>query len=244
MTDIATPESVASLEGVTKRYRKAVALDGINLEIPKGARVGIAGKTGSGKSTRMDLIRALLEPDEGEVRVDGVLLDTRTRPAWQRNIAHVPQFIYLADTTIAENIAFGVRRNEIDQARVRRAAEQAELSDVIAGLPHGLDTRIGERGVQLSGGQRQRVGIARALYKQASVLVFDEATSALDGETESAVMAAIDRLDDDLTILIIAHRLSTLAGCDMIVRLEAGRVVVDDAVRYAATPRGPLWSVS
>jgi ABC-type bacteriocin/lantibiotic exporter with double-glycine peptidase domain len=199
---------------------RAHVLSGINLEIPKGARVGIAGKTGSGKSTLTDLVIGLLEPSAGEIRVDGVRLSAVNRAAWQKNIAHVPQSIFLADASVLENIAFGVKRQEIDRERARRAAEQAELAEVIDALPQGYDTRVGERGIQLSGGQRQRIGIARALYKQANVLVFDEATSALDTETESAVMAAIERLDRSLTILIIAHRLSTLEGCDMVVRLE------------------------
>lgn len=207
------------------------ALSGISLDIPKGARVGLAGKTGSGKSTLMDLILGLLEPGAGEISVDGVALTAANRAAWQKNIAHVPQFIYLADASVAQNIAFGVRRSEIDMERVRRAAEQAELAEVIADLPKGYDTRIGERGIQLSGGQRQRIGIARALYKNASVLVFDEATSALDTETETAVMDAIGRLDRSLTILIIAHRLSTLDGCDLVVQLDGGTVA---AVKHAA----------
>ncbi|WP_245264632.1 ABC transporter ATP-binding protein [Aquamicrobium defluvii] len=220
-------ERTISLDSVDYAYPggRGVTLNGVNLEIAKGARVGIAGKTGSGKSTLMDLVLSLLEPTAGELRVDGVKLTAANRAAWQKNIAHVPQAIYLADTTIAENIAFGVRPAEIDRERVRRAAEQAELAEVIAALPDGYDTRVGERGIQLSGGQRQRIGIARALYKQARVLVFDEATSALDTETESAVMAAIERLDRNLTILIIAHRLSTLEACDMVVRLEKGRVL-------------------
>ena len=212
------------------------AVSAISLEIPKGARVGLAGKTGSGKSTLMDLILGLLEPSAGEIRIDGVTLTAANRSAWQKNIAHVPQFIYLADASIAENIAFGVRRGDIDMARVRRAAEQAELAEVVAALPQGYETRIGERGIQLSGGQRQRIGIARALYKQASVLVFDEATSALDTETETAVMEAIERLDRSLTILIIAHRLSTLEGCDFVLRLEAGRLAAIE--RKPELPRG------
>jgi len=230
-------ERAIRLDGVGFSYAggRAPALRDVSLEIPKGARVGIAGKTGSGKSTLMDLILGLLEPTEGEIHVDKVALTAANRPAWQRNIAHVPQAIYLADATIAENIAFGVRRAEIDRERVRHAAEQAELADVIAALPEGYDTRIGERGIQLSGGQRQRIGIARALYKNARVLVFDEATSALDTETEGAVMAAIERLDRDLTILIIAHRLSTLEGCDMVVRLEEGRISVDGSEKRKAS---------
>jgi len=201
---------------------RAPALKGISLNIPKGARVGIAGKTGSGKSTLVDIILGLFEPQSGHISVDGVELTSVNRAAWQKQIAHVPQTIFLADASIAENIAFGVPPELIDRERVRQAAEQAELANVINALPAGYDTSIGERGIQLSGGQRQRIGIARALYKRASVLVFDEATSALDTETENAVMAAIDRLDRDLTILLIAHRLSTLEGCDMVVRLDGG----------------------
>ncbi len=212
------------LDGLVYAYpgTRGVALKEVTLEIKKGSRVGIVGKTGSGKSTLMDIILGLLEPQSGTISIDGVQLTSINRADWQRNIAHVPQAIFLSDTTIAENIAFGVRPDEIDLEEVQRAARKAELEDVIAALPEGYHTRVGERGVQLSGGQRQRIGIARALYKNASVLVFDEATSALDTETERAVMAAINRLDRNLTILIIAHRLSTLEGCDMLVRLENG----------------------
>jgi ATP-binding cassette, subfamily B, bacterial PglK len=219
-------ESAIVLDNLGFAYTedRGPALSAVSVEIPRGARVGLAGKTGSGKSTLMDLILGLLEPTEGEIRIDGVSLTPANRPAWQKNIAHVPQFIYLADASIAENIAFGVRSRNIDMARVQRAAEQAELADVIAALPEGYKTRVGERGIQLSGGQRQRIGIARALYKQANVLVFDEATSALDTETETAVMDSIDRLDRSLTILIIAHRLSTLEGCDFVLRLDAGQL--------------------
>ncbi|RST85200.1 ABC transporter ATP-binding protein [Aquibium carbonis] len=200
------------------------AVEGVDLVVPRGARVGLAGRTGSGKSTLMDLVLGLLSPDSGHIRVDGVDLTDANRSAWQARIAHVPQSIYLSDSTLAENIAFGVPAGQIDRARVAAAAAQAELAEVIEALPQGYDTPVGERGVRLSGGQRQRVGIARALYKRADVLVFDEATSALDTETESAVMGAIERLGRDLTIFIIAHRLSTLDGCDMVVTLEAGRV--------------------
>ncbi|MEP9373746.1 ABC transporter ATP-binding protein [Mesorhizobium sp. KR1-2] len=219
-------EGAIALHDVSYAYPggRAAALRGVDLVIPKGSRVGIAGKTGSGKSTLMDLIIGLLEPTEGEIRIDGVKLTAANRAAWQRNIAHVPQAIFLADASVTENIAFGVRKADIDRERVRCAAEQAELAEVIAALPERYDTRVGERGIQLSGGQRQRIGIARALYKQASVLVFDEATSALDTETETAVMAAIERLDRNLTILIIAHRLSTLQGCDMVAEIKEGRV--------------------
>jgi ABC-type multidrug transport system fused ATPase/permease subunit len=216
---------VIELENVSFSYPlgNRPALESISLSIPKGMRVGFAGRTGSGKSTLMDIVLGLLHPDSGRILVDGVELTDENRSAWQAQIAHVPQVIYLADVNVAQNIAFGVPAGEIDMGRVRRCAEQAELADVIEALPQGYDTLVGERGIRLSGGQRQRIGIARALYKQASVLVFDEATSALDNETEAAVMTAIDGLSKDLTILIIAHRLSTLENCDMIVQLQAGK---------------------
>jgi ATP-binding cassette, subfamily B, bacterial PglK len=167
----------------------------------------------------------LLTPTEGEVSVDGQpVIGTRIR-AWQRTIAHVPQSIFLADTTLAENIAFGVPPGAIDLERVKQAARQAQIADFVEGRREGYDTLIGERGVRLSGGQRQRIGIARALYKQACVLVFDEATSALDNATERSVMDAIEGLHRDLTIVLIAHRLTTVRRCDTILELEHGRVV-------------------
>lgn len=199
-------------------------LDGFDLTIPKGARIGFVGTTGSGKSTALDLLMGLLLPTGGELLVDDQpITGTRLR-AWQRTIAHVPQSIYLADTTLAENIAFGVPRELIDMDRVRQAARQAQIADFIDSSAEGYDALVGERGVRLSGGQRQRVGIARALYKQASVLVFDEATSALDNATEQSVMDAIEGLDRDLTILLIAHRLTTVRHCDIIVELGNGKV--------------------
>jgi ATP-binding cassette subfamily B protein len=167
----------------------------------------------------------LLVPTEGEVLVDGQPMTGNLVRAWQRSIAHVPQSIYLADTTMAENIAFGVPRPEIDMTRVRDAARQAQIADFIESRPDGYDAHVGERGVRLSGGQRQRIGIARALYKRASVLVLDEATSALDNETERSVMQAIEGLQRNLTILLIAHRLSTVRHCDTIAELEHGRIV-------------------
>ncbi|WP_245435845.1 ABC transporter ATP-binding protein [Mesorhizobium tamadayense] len=198
-------------------------LERFNLAISKGSRVGFIGKTGSGKSTTVDLIIGLLEPTSGAIEIDGQRLDGTTRRAWQRQVAHVPQSIFLADASIADNIAFGIDPATIDHERVRNAAQQAALADFIESLPQGYETRVGERGVRLSGGQRQRIGIARALYKQASVLVFDEATSALDMETETAVMEAIEELPVDLTVLLIAHRLTTVENCDEIVTLESGR---------------------
>lgn len=237
-----------TLSNITFRYleERQVALRGLSLTIPKGSRVGLIGKTGSGKSTVMDLMMGLLQANSGEIRIDGVLLTAETIPAWQANIAHVPQAIYLADTTIAENIAFGIPRAEVDPERVRQAAKEAELGGFVEGLPEKYATVVGERGIRLSGGQRQRIGIARALYKRAKVLVFDEATSALDAETEAAVMASIDTLGRDLTILMIAHRLSTVERCDTVIRLEKGTIAEqgppsailrDDPTSAAMLPR-------
>ena len=200
-------------------------LDKLNLVVTKGSRVGIIGATGSGKSTILDLLVALLEPTLGDVLIDGIPLSSERRRPWQQLLANVPQSIYLSDATIAENIAFGISRRSIDLERVRQAAEQAQIAEFIEGSPDGYWATVGERGLRLSGGQRQRIGIARALYKQASVLVFDEATSALDTSTEAAVIEAVERLGRDLTILIIAHRLTTVRNCDTIVQLEQGRIV-------------------
>jgi ABC-type multidrug transport system fused ATPase/permease subunit len=196
----------------------------VDFTIAKGERIGIAGTTGSGKSTLMDLLLGLLEPSTGSILIDDVPLDPRSRSAWQAEIAHVPQAIYLIDDSLTANIAFGIPAGEIDPARVERAARMAGIADFIATLPDGYATRTGERGVRLSGGQRQRIGIARALYKRASVLVFDEATSALDTRTEEGVMASIAALSDDITIVMIAHRLTTLVDCDRIIHLEHGRI--------------------
>ena len=202
-----------------------LVLNGFNLVIPKGARVGFVGSTGSGKSTTLDLLMGLLMPTGGQLLVDDQPITGSRVRAWQQSIAHVPQSIYLADNTMAENIAFGVPRADIDMTRVKLAARQANIAEFIEGRPDAYDAFVGERGIRLSGGQRQRIGIARALYKQASVLVFDEATSALDNATEQSVMEAIEGLNRDLTILMIAHRLTTVRRCDIIVELEQGRVV-------------------
>lgn len=211
---------------VSFRYASGpLVLNEVNLTIQKGMRVGFVGSTGSGKSTLLDVLMGLLPPTQGEVLVDGEPMTASRVRSWQRAIAHVPQTIFLADRSVAENIAFGVPPDAIDMDRVRQAACQAQIAEFIEERPEGYDARIGERGVQLSGGQRQRIGIARALYKRASVLVFDEATSALDNATEQSVMDAIDGLDRDLTVLLIAHRLSTVRKCDTIVELEHGRVV-------------------
>lgn len=215
-----------SFNDVSFRYANdaPLVIDSLNLTIKKGAMVGIVGSTGSGKSTVLDLLMGLLPPTSGEILVDGQQINGRRLRAWQRTIAHVPQNIFLADTSLAENIALGVPKADIDMTRVRSAAIKAQISDFIERSPEGYQAYVGEHGIRLSGGQRQRIGIARALYKNSSVLVFDEATSALDNITEQSVMDSIKKLSKELTILIIAHRLTTVKGCDSIVELENGRV--------------------
>ena len=200
-------------------------LDGVDLVFRKGEHIGIIGSTGSGKSTLINILMGLIEPDEGRMLVDGVPLQWPDVRAWQRNVSHVPQAIYLVDASFAENIALGEPREVLDMQRVEQAARQAQIADFIESRPGGYQAAVGENGVRLSGGQRQRLGIARALYKQASVLVFDEATSALDGVTEQSVMQAIDDLEGNLTVVLIAHRLTTLRNCDTIIELAVGRVV-------------------
>jgi ATP-binding cassette subfamily B protein len=196
----------------------------LNLTISKCSRVGFIGTTGSGKSTLLDVVMGLLPPSEGVMRIDGNAIAADNYRAWQAHIAHVPQSIFLADTSVLENIAFGVPLDQIDFEKAQRAAEKAQIAKTIETWSDGYQTLVGERGVRLSGGQRQRIGIARALYKEADVIVFDEATSALDGETEHAVMQAINSLGSDLTILIVAHRLTTLRECTQVVELEAGSI--------------------
>jgi ATP-binding cassette, subfamily B, bacterial PglK len=196
----------------------------LNLTIAKGSRVGFIGITGSGKSTLLDIVMSLLQPTDGRLEIDGQAVTPDNYRAWQAHIAHVPQAIFLADSSIEENIAFGVPKGQIDHERVRQASQQAQIADSIKSWPEQYQTFIGERGIRLSGGQRQRIGIARALYKQANVIIFDEATSALDNKTEQAVMQAIEGLSKDLTLLIIAHRLTTLKNCTQIVELAEGGI--------------------
>ena len=217
-------------------------IDGVDLEIPTGARIGLIGSTGSGKSTAIDLLMGLLEPTQGRIFVDGQSISLDRRRAWQLTVAHVPQNIFLADATIAENIAFGIPPNEIDIDRVRKAAEQARIAEFIESRPEAYNAIVGERGVRLSGGQRQRICIARALYKQASVLIFDEATSALDNKTEQSVMQVIEDLSKELTLIIIAHRLTTLKNCTQILELSGGKIICagsyqDIVNKFVTSPR-------
>lgn len=219
-------EHTIALHGLGFRYSPGSTnvLHNLNLTIPKGSRTGFIGITGSGKSTLLDIVMGLLEPTEGTMEIDGQAVTAQNNRAWQAHIAHVPQAIFLADSTIAENIAFGIPRDQIDFERVKRAAAQAQIAESVESWPSQYQTFVGERGIRLSGGQRQRIGIARALYKRADVIIFDEATSALDSETEQAVMEAIEGLSSDLTLLIIAHRLTTLRNCTQIVELASGNI--------------------
>lgn len=229
------------LDSVRYRYGldQQEVLKGINLEIRHGERIGLIGGTGSGKSTTVDLLMGLLKPTSGQLIVDGNNLHCPSRPellvAWRAAIAHVPQSIYLADNSIMENIAFGVPKEQIDFSRVRKAADHAQLTSFINSCPEGFNTFVGERGVRLSGGQRQRIGIARALYKHARIIVFDEATSALDTSTEEAVIEALEGLSRELTVVMIAHRLSTLKSCDRIFRLENGRIEAQGSADHFLT---------
>jgi len=204
------------------RYTKSTPwiLKNVNLSFQKGEIIGFIGVTGSGKSTLLDILMGLLIPTSGELLIDGVAITQKNRRAWQMRISHVPQSIYLADSTIQENIAFGVESGQIKEHEVDQAAQQAQIAEVINNLKNKYKTFVGERGVQLSGGQRQRIGIARALYRDSDVLIFDEATSALDNQTEQKIMQQITQLKDSQTVFIIAHRLTTLKQCDSIIRIN------------------------
>ena len=202
------------------------ALEGINLTIPSKSTVGLVGATGSGKTTTVDIILGLLEPQKGTLEVDGQLITKQNSRAWQSSIGYVPQHIYLSDDTIAANIAFGKDREDINIQAVERASKIANLHEfVINDLSKKYHSIVGERGVRLSGGQRQRIGIARALYHNPKVIILDEATSALDNETEQAVMDAVNNIGKDITIILIAHRLNTVKNCDIIFKLEKGKLI-------------------
>jgi ATP-binding cassette, subfamily B, bacterial PglK len=211
------------IQNVFYRYPNARAdvLRGVSLQIPTGAAVAFVGASGAGKTTLVDLVLGLLEPTGGRILVDGADIATDFC-SWQRKLGYIPQFIYLADDTIRRNIAFGLADEQIDEERVWKAVESAQLREFIGSLPDGLDTMVGDRGVRLSGGQRQRIGIARALYHDPAVLVMDEATSSLDVQTEGFVVAAIEAAKKDRTVIMIAHRLQTVRNCDTIFYMEHG----------------------
>ncbi len=231
-----------ALNNISFRYSNESpwVLKDIDITISKGDRLGIIGTTGSGKSTLVDLIMALLTPSEGRLEVDSVRITAQNLRSWQAHIAHVPQMIFLADTTIEENIAFGVPKSQIDSDRVHQAAHQAQLASTIEMWPNQYMTTVGERGIRLSGGQRQRLGIARALYKKRDVIIFDEATSALDNETEASLMQVLEKIGSEVTIIMIAHRLTTLRKCNIIIDLDGGRARLVDS--YASLVKSRIIS--
>ena len=214
-------------ENITFNYNKESKkiFEDISFTIKKGTRIGIIGETGSGKSTLLDIIMGLISPTSGRLLIDNIELNNSNLIQWQKHIAHVPQSIFLADTTIEENISFSSSQSEINMSKVKNAAKKAKISETIETWNTGYKTNVGERGVKLSGGQRQRLGIARALYKEVDLIVFDEATSALDSATEQEVMSQIDSFDDNLTVIIIAHRISTLKNCSAIWELKNGKLI-------------------
>ena len=220
-------EKEIKINNLSFRYRSDLpwVLKNINLLINKGECIGFVGETGSGKSTLLDIIMGLLLPTSGGITIDHKPLSTQNLGLWQSHIAHVPQSVYLSDGTIQENIAFGIPKSQIDEKRIKEVAEEAQITNLIEQSENIYQTSVGERGVRLSGGQRQRIGIARALYKKADLLIFDEATSALDNNTELKIMNAINSLDKKITVLIIAHRLTTLKECDKIIKLNQDKTI-------------------
>lgn len=216
-----------SLNNITFNYpdKLTPAVNNLNMVIPANSVVGLVGASGSGKSTVIDVLLGLIAPQQGDVYIDDTRITAENKRAWQDTLGFVPQNIYLSEGTIAENIAFGLPAKDIDLNQVYKALQLANLTELVEQLPSGIDTKVGERGVQLSGGQRQRIGIARALYHEADVLVFDEATSALDGITEKIIMEAIHKFSGQKTIIMIAHRLKTVQKCDIIYMMDEGKVI-------------------
>jgi ABC-type multidrug transport system fused ATPase/permease subunit len=225
--DVALTEALR-LENVSYRYPGAEfdVVRGVDIDVPCGSSVALVGASGAGKSTIVDLVLGLHRPTGGRITVDGVDI-AESIPTWQRTLGLVPQDVYLIDESLRSNVAFGEVADDIDEARIIEAVTRAQLDDLIASLPDGLDTFVGERGIRLSGGQRQRIGIARALYSRPQVLILDEATSALDNETERLITETIEALRGDMTIIVVAHRLSTVRNCDLVVFLSQGRVEVE-----------------
>ena len=220
------PKHSISLENITFTYpnKEEPALNKLDMLIPPNSVIGIVGPSGSGKSTLIDVLLCLIEPDNGHLKIDGEIINHQNRRSWQNVIGFVAQTIFLSEGTIAENVAFGIPKNQINLNQVTKVLKLAHLSDLISTLDQGIHTKVGERGVQLSGGQRQRIGIARALYNNAEVLVFDEATSSLDGITEKMIMEAIHDFSGKKSIILIAHRLKTVKKCDKIFFIDKGRV--------------------
>jgi ATP-binding cassette, subfamily B, bacterial PglK len=222
-----TPKNAITLKGLSFHYpnKSNLAIDNITLSIPANSVIGIVGSSGSGKSTLIDILIGLIEPKKGELLIDNIKIDSNNKREWQNSIGLVPQSIFLTEGSISENIAFGINPALINKKQIERVIKLAHLNILIDELPQGVDTKVGERGVQLSGGQRQRIGIARALYHEASILVFDEATSALDGITENLIMGAINEFHGKKTIIMVAHRLKTVQKCDVIYFLDKGQVI-------------------
>ncbi|MDD3695615.1 MAG: ATP-binding cassette domain-containing protein, partial [Lentisphaeria bacterium] len=214
------------VEGLCFRYEGSSedTLQNVNLSVRQGSTVALVGATGSGKSSMLNLILGFLRPQQGSILVDGRDIQENL-PAWQQQIGLVPQQIFLLDASIRENVAFGVPRAQVDEAALQRALQTAQLQEFVASLPEGLDTCVGEGGIRLSGGQRQRIGIARALYRNPPLLVFDEATAALDSLTEEAMSAAMQELRGKHTLIIVAHRLSTVKNADCLFYFEQGRLL-------------------
>ena len=225
-SDRSTLTSAISIVDISFSYAESLknVVSGVSVKIGRGEAVGLIGSSGSGKSTLVDILLGLLEPKSGKVLVDGSDIHDDLR-GWQDQIGYVPQSIFLTDDTLRRNVAFGLPKDKIDDAAVRSAIRSAQLEEFVASLPDGMETVVGERGVRLSGGQRQRIGIARALYNNPDVLVLDEATSSLDTETEHGVMQAVQALQGDKTVIIVAHRLSTVEYCDRLYRLENAQIV-------------------
>jgi ABC-type multidrug transport system fused ATPase/permease subunit len=193
------------------------------MSIKAGQAVGVIGPSGAGKTTTVDILLGLLKPQNGEVLADGINIEEGYE-SYLSKISYIPQSIFLTDDSIRNNVAFGVEENEIDDSKVWKALEEAQLADYVRSMPKGIDTEVGEQGVRISGGQKQRIGIARALYKEPSVLVLDEATSALDNETEAAIMESVHHLKGKKTMIIIAHRISTIQDCDVIYQVKDGKI--------------------